>query len=158
MTIELSLRRRATNARYLAMFWLSLAIVILVGTYISIPFIASQALASVSAFLHTNSNGTTSPTEEQAFFCAVGMLIFGLSAISFACFLLGRIAFIELEIAARANGLADALCISASNMETLEKAANVLVPKGKYFSISDGLSQKDREAFVEILKLLRKGV
>jgi hypothetical protein len=158
MTIELSLRRRATQSRCLALLWLSLAIIILVGTYISIPSIASKALVSVSASLHTNISGPTSPVEMQAFYCAMGMIVFGLSAIAFACFLLGRSAFIELEVAARSNGLADALCISDGSLESLEKAANLLVPKGKYFAIPDILSRKDRESFIEIVKLLRKGV
>jgi len=158
MTIEQALRRRATRSRYLALLWLSLAVVILVGTYISIPFIAGKTLASVNASLLTNSTGTTSPMEGRAFYCAVGMLVFGLSAISYACFLLGRSAFLEVEEAVRSNGLADALCLADGNLETLDKAANLLVPKGKYFAIPDILSQKDKESFVEILKLLRKGV
>jgi len=158
MTIELSLRRRATQSRYLALLWLSLTIIILIGTYISIPLIAGNALLSVSATLNANSSGTTSPSEGQVFYCAMGMLVFGLSAIAFARFLLGRTAFIELEAAARSNGLADALCIADGNLEAFEKAANLLVPKGKYFSIPGVLSRKDREAFVEILKFLRKGV
>jgi hypothetical protein len=157
MTIEHSLRRRATQSRYLALLWLSLAIVILVGTYISIPFIAGKTLVSVSASLSLNGSGTTSTLEGQVFYCAMGLLVFGLSAISFACFLLGRSAFFELEVAARSNGLADALCIAGGNLETLEKAANILVPKGKYMAIPDVLSRKDRESFVEILKLLHKG-
>jgi hypothetical protein len=157
MTIELSLRRRATQSRCLAILWLSLAIVILVGTYISIPSIASQALLSFSASLNTNSSGTTSPVEGQAFYCAMGMLVFGLSAISFACFLLGRSAFIELEVAARSNSLADALCIADGNLEAFEKAVNLFVLKDKCFAVSDVFSRKGRESFVEILKLLRKG-
>jgi len=157
MTIELSLRRRATQSRYLALLWLGLAVVILVGTYISIPFIAGRALVSVSTSLHTNTIGTTSTMEGQAYYCAMGMLAFGLSAISFACFLLGRGALYELEMAARLNGLADALCIANGNLETLEKAVNLLVPTGKCVTISEVLSRKDKESFAEMLKLLHKG-
>lgn len=158
MTIELSLRRRATQSRCLALLWLSLAIIILVGTYISIPSIASKALVSVSVSMHTNSSGPTSNMEMHTFYFALVMIVFGLSAIAFACFLLGRSAFIELEVAARSNGLADALCVSDCSLESLEKAANILVPKGNYCAIPDILSKKDRESFIEFVKLLRKGM
>jgi len=158
MTIELSLRRRARQSRYLAILWLSLTIVILVGTYISIPFISSNALLAVGASLSTNSSGTTLQMEGHTFYFAIVMIAFGLSAIAFACFLLCRTAFIELESAARSNGLADALCIADNNFEALEKAASLLVPKGKYLAFPDVLSRQERAAFVEILKILRKGV
>lgn len=156
MTIEHSLRQRATQSRYLALLWLSLAIVILVGTYISIPVIAGNALVSVSTSLLANNSEITAPMERRVFYCAIGMLVFGLSAISFVCFLLGRNAFLELEAAERLNGLADALCIADGSLESFKKAADLFVPKSKYFAIPDALSQKDRDAFVEILKVLRK--
>lgn len=157
MTIEFSLRRRATQARCLAFLWVSLTVVILIGTYFTIPFVATKALISVGACLHSNSSAVTSPVEGPTLYCAMGMLVFGLSAIAFACILLGRSALIELELAARSNGLADALCITDGNFEALEKTANILVPKEKYFVASGLISRKDRESFIEILKLLRKG-
>ena len=156
MTIELSLRRCATRSHYLAILWLSLAIILLVGAYISIPSIAGRTLVSINESLHTNGTGITTPIENQTFYYASGIIVLGLAVISFACFLLGRSAFFEFEMAARSNGLADALCITDGNMDVFEKAVTLLVPKGKYADISDVLSQKDRESFVEILKLLRK--
>lgn len=157
MTIELSLRRRATQSRCLALLWLSLAVIILVGTYLSIPFIASRAFLAVSASAPSNSIATTSPLDGQAFYWAMGMLLFGLFAISLSCYLLGRSALIELESAARLNGLADALCIAGANLETLEKASTLLVPRGRYSRSSDVLSRKEKESVIEIVKLLRKG-
>jgi len=157
MTIEFSLRRRATQSRCLAALWLSLATAILVGTYVSIPAIAGKALVSVTASMHANTSGPTPTVDMRAFYCAMGMLVFGLSAISYACFLLGRSAFIELEVAARSSGLADALCIADGNVETLEKAVKLLVPTEHYFAVSDVLSRKAGESLIEIVKLLRKG-
>lgn len=156
MTLEFSLRRRATRSRYLALLWLSVAIIVLVGTYVSIPFVASRALLSVSASIHSNNTATTSPSEGQALYFAMGMLLFGLSAIALACYFLGRNALIELEMAARSNGLADALCIAGGNMDTLEKASSLLVPRGRYSENSDALSKKERESMIELIKLLRK--
>jgi hypothetical protein len=127
----------------------------LIGTYLSIPSIAGKALSSINANLNANSNGGALPSDGQAFYCAMGMLVFGLSAISFACLLLGRSAFIELEMAARMNGLADALCLADGSLENFEKATKLLVPKGKYLTVPGIPSQKDGAAFVEILKLLR---
>jgi len=86
----------------------------------------------------------------------MGMLLFGLFLIALACYFLGRSALIELELSARSNGLADALCISEGNLETLEKASSLLVPKGHYSAISDVLSRKDKDSIIEIVKLLRK--
>jgi hypothetical protein len=156
MTIQLSLRRRAKLSRFLAILWLSLAIIILVGTYISIPSVASKAIASVRGSLLSNGVETTLLIEMQAFYCAMGMLVLGLSAIAFSCFLLGRSAFIELASAASLNGLADALCISDGSFESLEKAAKILVPREKSFTTPDVLSRKDTETLIELIKLLRK--
>jgi len=133
-----------------------LAVIILVGTYFSIPFIARQALLTVSTSLQANISGTTLPIERQVFYFAMGMFVFGLSAISFACYLLGRSAFRELEIGARSICLADALCIAHGNLEAFEKAANLFIPKGKHFISPDVLSQKERETLLELLKRLSK--
>lgn len=157
MTIELSLRRRAAQSRCLSILWLGLAVVILIGTYISIPAIAGKTLAVVNANLKVNGEGITSPIEDPAFYCATGMLIFGLAAVSFACILLGRGAMYELESAARLSGLADTLCVVDGNWDNLEKAAALLVPRGRYFTVPGILSKKDYAPFVEVLKLMRGG-
>jgi hypothetical protein len=46
MTLEFSLRRRAVRSRYMAILWLLLATLILVGTYISLPLIASRTITT----------------------------------------------------------------------------------------------------------------
>src|SRR5882672_5842149 len=109
MTIEFSLRRRARQARCLAVVWLSLASAILVVTYITLPLIADKTLGSISkveiAAAGFKSGAIAHDTDPQIFthiqFYALGTLVLGLFAISFACFLLGRSAFVEIELAAR---------------------------------------------------------
>src|SRR5689334_15562438 len=118
MTIEFSLRRRATHSRYMAALWLTLATAILIGTYISLPIIANNTISAFES-LETQPSGakatSQAPLENNATrieFYAVGVLALGLVAICFACFLLGRSAFVEIELAARFGGLADALCVA----------------------------------------------
>src|SRR5882762_9187138 len=131
MTIEFSLRRRAIQARYLAILWLSLASIILVATYVTLPVIADRTLRSISKIEIQATETKASTAAHEAVpktftyvqFYALGTLALGLFAISFACFLLGRSAFIEIELAARFSGFADALCIAGDNFEQLEKAA-----------------------------------
>ena len=165
MTIEFSLRRRARQARCLAILWLSLASTILVATYITLPVIADKTLGSISKIelqaTGTKSSTTSHDTDPNTFthvqFYALGTLALGLFAISFACFLLGRSAFIEIELAARFSGFADALCIAGDNFEQLEKAANILMPSTKYLSVPEIFSTNDLKSLVEILKQIRPG-
>jgi hypothetical protein len=159
MTIEFSLRRRATQSRYLAALWLSLSVIILVGTYISLPLVADETLSSIIQIDRQSSRTNSSvsvDTHVQLF--AIATLFLGLCAISVACFLLGRSAFVEIEFAARFNGLADALCIAGNDFGQLEKAANLLVPKTKYFSVSKIFSAKDLSALADIIKQARNTV
>jgi len=164
MTIEHSLRRRATQARCLSILWLSLAVAILIGTYASLPSVAAKTAICVSQLKESSLAPTGRPEVVpaetgrilQANVFSFGTLLLGLSAVSFACFLLGRSAYVEIEIAARCIGLADALCIAGDDFERLQKAVDLFVPKAKYFSTPEMFSPKDRESFVEILKLLRK--
>jgi hypothetical protein len=155
MTIEFALRRRATQSRYLSTAWVVLAVGVLIGTYLSLPRMAGQVLMSVDVHLRTSGISGTTPLDARAFYCAMGILAFGISASSYACFLLGRHAFIERETAARCVGLADALCIAEGNLESFEKAASLLVPKAKFLNGLEILSKKDKESLVEIVKLLR---
>jgi hypothetical protein len=163
MTIEFSLRRRATQARCLAILWLSLATIILVAAYISIPFVANKTLSSVSKIELQTIGAKTSPAldalDTKTFFhvqlYAMGALALGLFAISFASFLLGRSAFVEIELAARFSGFADALCIAGDSFDQLERAANLLMPSTKYLSVPDIFSTKDLNSLVEVLKELR---
>ena len=152
MTIEFSLRRRATQARCLAAFWLTLAIIILVGTYISIPLISSETLGAISRISGTNSGPASGV---HIWFFAIGTICLGLIAILFACFLLGRIAFVEIELAARFCGLADALCVASNDFDQLEGAASLLVPKAKYLSVPEIFSARDLKALGDLVKQLK---
>jgi hypothetical protein len=163
MTIEFSLRRRATQARCLAILWLILATIILIATYISLPLIANKTLSSINRIelQSVAAEGTRTPDtlDSKTFFrgqlYVMGTMLLGLLAISFACFLLGRSAFVEMEMAARFSGFADALCIAGDNFEKLEKAANLLMPSTKYLSVPEIFSTKDLKSIVEILKQVR---
>jgi hypothetical protein len=161
MTIEFSLRRRATRSRYMASVWLALAIAILIGTYISLPLVANNALSAVRSMEAQPSGAKTTsqqPLESNTTrngVYVVSVLALGLFAICFACFLLGRSALIETEMAARLNGFADALCIAGENYDQLEKAANLLVPGTKYLSVPEIFSPKDLKPMLEVLKEIR---
>jgi hypothetical protein len=161
MTIELSLRRRATHARCFGILWLTLAVAILVGTYTSLPAVADKILSSVSKTDHVAIGATgsgkddakeakTTTTYLQTF--AIATLILGLSIISFACYLLGRTSFFEMELAARFGGLADALCMAGNDLGNLEKAAVVFVPKATYLSSPVALSANDIKPLVDAVK------
>jgi len=150
MTIEFSLRRRAVRSRYMAILWLSLATLILVGTYISLPLIASRTIATFRDIQPTADN--KAPHIELY---ALGVVTLALLAIGFACFLLGRTAFVEIELAARFAGLADAVCIAGDSFDHLEKAANLLVPGTKYLSVPEIFSTKDLGSVLQVLKEIR---
>jgi hypothetical protein len=83
---------------------------------------------------------------------AIGIVGLGLLAVCFACFLLGRTAFVEIELAARFGGLADALCLAGEDFGQPEKAASFLVPGTKYLSVPEIFSTKDLSSVVDILK------
>jgi hypothetical protein len=160
MTIEFSLRLRAKRARYMAVFWLTLATLILVGTYISLPLVANKTLSAV----HTDaeSSGSDTPTTHSADvrtprveLYTIGVLALSLLAVCFACFLLGRAAFVEVELAARFAAFADALCLAGENFDQLEKAANLLLPGTKYLSVPEIFSTKDLDSLTDFLKALR---
>ena len=165
MTIEYSLRRRAAQARLLAILWLSVATLILVATYVSLPFFAKEALQSFTkieaqstvskAGSVIESPETKSTVHLQLY--VLGTLTLGVLAISCACFLLGRTAFIEIELAARFSGIADALCIAGENLEQLEKAAGFLVPEAKYLSVPEIFSVKSVQSAADIVKQLKPG-
>lgn len=136
---------------------------ILVGTYISLPTIAGKTLDTVSKVSSTasisDSTGATGERDAKTAgqWYALGTLALGLFAISFACFLLGRSAFVEIEIAARCSGFADALCISGEDFAQLEKAATMLMPSTKYLSVPEIFSTNDLKSVVDVLKQLKPG-
>jgi hypothetical protein len=143
----------------LAALWLSLSVIILVGTYISLPLVVNKTLSSIIQ-IEGRSSETNSgvPVDAHAQFLAIATLFLAVLAISFACFLLGRSAFVEIELAARFNGLADALCIAGNDFGQLEKAANLLVPKAKYLSVPEIFSAKDLSSLLDFIKEARKTV
>ena len=79
-------------------------------------------------------------------------LALGFSGITFVGFLLGRASLFEMALAARLGGLADALCITGNDIDELEKAASIVVPKAKHLSIPEILSAKDIKELAETLK------
>ena len=155
MTIELSLRKRAYRSRFMAAVWLCLAAVILVGTFTSLPTVTEKTIIAVQGSGNTPPADTESKVFLRPQLYAVVIVALGLFAISFACFLLGRAAFVETELAARFSGFADALCVAGDNFERLEKAANMLMPEAKYLSVPDIFSAKDLQSLVEVLKELK---
>jgi len=162
MTLEFSLRRRAQNARYMAALWLTFATIILVGTYVSLPLVADRALGTIHAMdLESSAQksaitpSSPDPKSPHIEFYAIGVLSLSLLAICFACFLLGRAAFVEIELSARFAAFADALCLAGDNFGQLEKAANLMLPGTKYLSVPEIFSTKDLGSLVEVIKALK---
>lgn len=148
----------------MAIIWLSLAIVILVGSYTSLPYVADITLSSLSKIDGATQGTITSVKDDvkeskspifQVHLFALVTLILGLSVILFACYLLGRSAFIEIELAARFSGLADALCIAGNDFGQLEKAAAILVPQPKFLSVPKTFSVGDLKPLTDVLKQLK---
>jgi len=146
----------------MAFGWLTLATLILVGTYISLPLIANSTIAAIHAVAmesHAPRASTTvsvadsNPPHIELY--SIGLLALSLLAILFACFLIGRAAFVEIELAARFAAFADALCLAGDDFDRLEKAVNLLLPGTKYLSVPEIFSTKDLGSVVEILKQLR---
>jgi hypothetical protein len=86
---------------------------------------------------------------------AIGVLTLSLLAICFACFLLGRAAFVEIELSARFAAFADALCLAGEDFERLEKAANLMLPGTKYLSVPEIFSTKDLGSLLDVIKALK---
>ena len=141
MTIEVSLRRRARKARWLAVVWLVLAVASAIGACFALPL-----WARIAASLATSNHDSV---------LSVSFLLMGFIIILIVCYMLARSAFVEIELAARFNGLADALCISGNDFGQFEKAATVFVPKPKYLSAEGKFSSKEIQAIADVLKQLR---
>jgi hypothetical protein len=166
MTIEFSLRRRAIQAKRRGAIWLSLALIILLGTYTSLPFVTGVTLRSTGEFNQVAQNSDKAKEgdvrigpSEMSFlngrFLAVISLTFGVTIISFAAYLLGRSALIEMESSTRFSGLADAICVAGDDLEQFERAASICVPKTKLFSGSKLFSSKDLQSVADMVKQLR---
>jgi hypothetical protein len=145
----------------MAAFWLTFATIILMGTYFSLPLIASRVFGATHAIVVQASAGpiTTQPTVDSKNshieFYAIGVLTLSLLAVGFASFLLGRAAFVEIELSARFAAFADALCVSGDSFERLEKAANLMLPGTKYLSVPEIFSTKDLDSLVEVIKAVK---
>jgi hypothetical protein len=162
MTIEFSLRRRAKRARYMAILWLTSATLILVGTYVSLPPIANSTLTAMHQMQMVSSNSKEAKAESTVNvrapnieLYAIGVLALSVLVICFACFLLGRTAFVEIELAARFVACADALCLAGGDFDQFEKAINLLSPGTKYLSVPEIFSVKDLSSIVDVVKELR---
>ena len=133
----------------MATVWLGLATFILVGTYASLPIIANRA---VQTLVSVEQNATQTAVDRKGSnieLYAIGVVTLALLAVCFAGFLLGRTAFVEIELAARFGGLAD-----AQSFDQLEKAANILVPSSKYLSVPEIFSTKDFDSVAGAVKAL----
>jgi hypothetical protein len=128
--------------------WLGLAVIILVGTYISFPLLANKTISYVGQL---ESGGLSTVGDRHVQWFAIGTILLALSLIAFACYLLGRSALIEIELAAWFCGLADALCLCGDNVEQLEKVAAIVVPKPKHISTLP-LSSKDIKPLVDLVR------
>jgi hypothetical protein len=147
MTIELSLRQRARTAHRIAMIMMGLAVVTLLTTFGILTVgsdLVTVAKPSLSTTAQTVSLSEISIRSAQA--------ILGLIAAGAAAFVLSRAAFIELEISARMNGVADALCLAGSDSNELERLAGILVPKSKYFSLSSPEISKELGSILDIAR------
>jgi hypothetical protein len=161
MTVEFSLRLRAKRARYMAAAWLILATLILMGTYISLPIVANRSAKGLNA-METEALGVDASTKLAGAgksghleLYVVGISALGVVTVCFACFLLGRAAFVEIELAARFLAFADALCLAGEDLGQLERIANLLLPGTKYLSVPEIFSVKDLSSVVDIAKELR---
>ena len=163
MTIEFSLRRRAARSRRLAVLWLVLTAAILVGTYVSLPHLATDLLTSITRieqpFSKSDSGSKDTAAEPKrpmvsAHIFTLTTLGFAVSAVAFACYLLSRSALIEVDAAARLNGLADAICIAADDIKKFEQACAVFVPKREPRDASI-LAANDLKVIADTVKQLK---
>jgi hypothetical protein len=163
MTIEFSMRRRALQSRLLAALWLSVAVVILLCTYFTLPILANKIASSIGQATSSKAPQITTESSEAANgksgvtppVYTVIALALELFAVSFAGFLLGRAAFVEIELSARLTGFADALCLAGDDFERLEKAASILMPGTKYLSVPEIFSTNDLKSLLDVLKEVR---
>jgi hypothetical protein len=163
MTIEFSLRRRAARSRRLAVLWLALTAAILVGTYVSLPHLAIDLLTSITRIEQPSSKSNIGSQDTaavpkrpmvSAHVFTLTTLGFGVSAVAFACYLLSRSALIEVDAAARLNGLADAICVAANEIKNFERASTILVPKPEPRDVSI-LSANDLKLIADTVKQLK---
>jgi hypothetical protein len=154
VTIEASLRKRAKQLHLTACLLLLSAVVILLGTYSSLPYFTGLALKSIREAMLASISPTSS-LEQMVFSFAIGAVILAFAAIIYSCTLLGRGAYVAIELATQASGLADALCIAGDNLVQLEKYVALLVPATKHFSPAELVSGKDVETLIELLKKLK---
>lgn len=157
MTIEFSLRRRATRARLLGALWLTCAVLIMIGSFLCLPMVLGDTLAALDGNLQETGNVRQTASDASSLYSAVSIVMAGLLAVIYSCYLLGRSASAEMQYAWRSNALADALCIAGEKLDDFEKTANLLTSLTRLPGIVDDLSKKDRAAILELVKLLKPG-
>lgn len=169
MNIELSLRRRAARAQILAGIFFSLSLAVLVGTLIYSPSWSANGFRAI----------TSAPVDERIARPVAGtkelsrkegdgsnsigqapiitVLILGFSLAVSSSWLLAKAALLKLDSASRMTTLADALCITGSNLDELEKAVAILGSAKSEASPASGVEGKDLETLVSIVSKLRGG-
>jgi hypothetical protein len=151
------------QSRILAMIWLVMATTILICTYATLPRVAAKTFSTIEgaesqkidSSLPARSEESANSSKTHTQFYALGTIALGLAAVGFSCFLLGRAAFVEIELAARYGGIADALCLGCTTTLELEKAVNILVPAARYLSVPDIFSVNDLKSVFEIVGQLK---
>jgi hypothetical protein len=133
----------------MAAVWLTVTVVVLVGTYASLPSIAGETLNAIGR-IEASSQGTSAFANPHAF--TLITLGFGVLAIACASLVLGKVALAELESAGRLCGFADALCVSGNEIGQFEKAAAVFVPKS---ASNSKLTSEDLRELAELAKKFR---
>lgn len=117
--------------------------------------VLGRTLAAVQANLQGSSSALQAASDASSLYSAVAIVMAGLLAVSYACYLLGRSASVEMQCAWRSNALADAMCIAGGNLDDLEKTAHLFSSLTRLPGIVDDLSKKNRAAILELVKLLK---
>jgi hypothetical protein len=158
MTLEYSLRRRSVHARVMAFVWLSLACLVLGAAAGSLPWLAQKtwenALAVEISPLNVKSDLPAGPAsgEQRPIVWSV-LIALEMSLLGSACYVFARAGFSEVDLAARYNGLADALCVAGDDLGRLEQAAAILVPKASGLKTgAAAFSAKDVQSLAELVK------
>ena len=171
ITLESSLRKRAIRAKRLALTWLFVAIILLVGICVYMPF-ASVTLLSrikmfqvkVSAVEIATSNLTFKRPEtkeniinriEHPEMFTLVVMFFILLLSSLTGYLIGRSAFQEMMAAMRWNGIADAASIAGDNFPVFEKAVAIMVPTSRGMFGTDVISAGDMKLLTDFIKSIR---
>lgn len=147
MTIESLLRRRARRSRIIATAWICLAFMPPLTVYFTLPFVVSYTLQTTVEIGSAVKNLSGAELNPQNL--TVITMILAVGVVCFASYLLMRWALLEIECAVRYSGLADALCISGSDFEKLEKSVALFVPRTKHLGLIEALPLNELKSLLE---------